>query len=443
MKKQIFALLMIAALLVGMFTACGNKETDTTTEDDTVYTITLAHDFTGAAAETLSTYITKFSEDFSSIQVEIMAASDITEDNTPDILICQSGQIAELVADKQLLALDSLVDSDTIVLRGDGNAESMGLSDEQKEDILDIFYDEGKIDGELYALPIAKSEQVLYFNQTLFDENDLRTPMTWEAMEEACIAIKELDPESIPLCVEDPADFFISICAQYGGEFASKNGKILFNSEENREVMKRLNQWYQKGYITTSTLMGRSSPGAINAQDTRHYIALGSSKDATAQQPTQTGDSFSFELAVYPFPQQSYETRQSLTRSTSICMYKNDDDDLITRAWLLLRYLVTDIEFQSRFAVAAGLMPAMESAIMEEQFSKFINKANGADNVPSLAALACMEQDTAVFVIPVFDGAATAYEQIGTLLDHCLTLTGDNVDAQIEAAFNAAEKACK
>ena len=40
-------------------------------------------------------------------------------------------------------------------------------------------------------------------------------------------------------------------------------------------------------------------------------------------------------------------------------------------------------------------------------------------------------------------GSSTARDQVAALLSKCLTLTGDDVDAQIEAAFEEAIEECE
>lgn len=444
MKKRILAILMIAVLTLGLLAGCGEEEKEPTTLNETeTYTITLAHDFEGNSAEVLNTYLTKFTETFPHILVETMKASEVTEENQPNILVCLPERAAELAAKKSLVTLDTFTDADSMMMSADGNLVPMNLSSDQENDMLDVFYEEGLVDGVLYSLPLVKSEQVLYFNQTFFEENMLDMPLSWENLEMICQTIKELDPESIPLCIDDEAGFFVTMFAQHEGDYTSEDGEFLFNNATNFEVAKTFNEWYQKGYVTTKTLMNRENPGSLNATDTRHYIVLGTSGDANSQKPAEENESYAFELGILPFPQLGYENPQVLARGPSLALCQSHDDDLNYCAWVLVRYLVTDIEFQARFAEASGLMPVMESALLEEQYSKYLDTADGGSNISALAALSCLEQQTYLFTLPAFDGASKAYAQMGALLNKCLTITGEDVEGQIEEAFLEAENACK
>ena len=80
------------------------------------------------------------------------------------------------------------------------------------------------------------------------------------------------------------------------------------------------------------------------------------------------------------------------------------------------------------------------SAELEESYSTYLDNADGAEFVDAFAALSSMEQQSAIFTAPVFDGSAVAYEQVGLLLDKCLTATDE---AAIEATFQEAVNACK
>ena len=75
--------------------------------------------------------------------------------------------------------------------------------------------------------------------------------------------------------------------------------------------------------------------------------------------------------------------------------------------------------------------------------SDFINQADGGSHISALSAKVCLEQANAYYTSPAFKGSSTARDQVGALLTKCLTLYGDDVDAQIKEAFAEAIKKCK
>ena len=440
--KRIFALLLVAALAFSLFTACGEKKDTAPTGSAPAgvsRTITLAHNLTGEPLEVLNTYLSLFTQTFPHITVEFVAA----DAENPNVVYCMPDRAAELAAQGKLVEMTDLVNCEFMMSTADGSLAAMNIDTEALNDIFDFYYQEGFVGKELYSMPVSKSAQVLYYNQTFFEENELDSPLSWEDLELLLEQIKALDPESIPLCIEDPADFFITTAAQNGADYTDSKGNIQFNNKKNREYMEKLNDWYQKGYITTRTILQREEPGALLATDVRHYIAIGSTHYARSQQASGGGESFAFELGIFPFPQQGYENQKTLARGPGLSIYKNDDEEVLYASWMLVRFLTLNTEFQSKFAQASAMLPVLISAELESSYSKYLDNANGADNVAALAALSSMEQQHALFTTPSFDGSAEAYTQVGLLLDKCLTISGEKVGNQIEDAFKDAEKACK
>ena len=52
------------------------------------------------------------------------------------------------------------------------------------------------------------------------------------------------------------------------------------------------------------------------------------------------------------------------------------------------------------------------------------------------------QKQNAYYTSPAFNGSSTARDQVGALLTKCLTMFGDDVDAQIDKAFEEAVKKC-
>lgn len=76
-------------------------------------------------------------------------------------------------------------------------------------------------------------------------------------------------------------------------------------------------------------------------------------------------------------------------------------------------------------------------------YADFLASADGGDFVAALSAKVCLEQADAYYTSPAFVGSSTARDQVGALMPKCLTMSGDNVDAQIEAAFEDAIDECE
>jgi uncharacterized protein YecT (DUF1311 family) len=54
-----------------------------------------------------------------------------------------------------------------------------------------------------------------------------------------------------------------------------------------------------------------------------------------------------------------------------------------------------------------------------------------------------MEQESAYYTSPAFNGSSTAREEVGTLLTKCLSAEASDVDAMINKAFEDAIDECE
>ncbi|MEL7624363.1 MAG: extracellular solute-binding protein [Clostridiales bacterium] len=166
MKKRTIA--WIALLLLPVFlSACGQKSG---LNPQNPVTLNLWHNFGGQMQATMDSLIEEFNATLgkekgimisvtsisgsSSLQEKLtmIAAGDPGAPEMPNITTCYPATAA-LLADKGLLAaMDSY------------------FAGEELEEYLPAFVEEGRLaDGKLYVFPFAKSTEVLFLNQTLFD----------------------------------------------------------------------------------------------------------------------------------------------------------------------------------------------------------------------------------------------------------------------------------
>ena len=69
--------------------------------------------------------------------------------------------------------------------------------------------------------------------------------------------------------------------------------------------------------------------------------------------------------------------------------------------------------------------------------------ADGYEGLPLLATKVCLEQANAYYTSPAFNGSSTARDEVGKLMQICLTSTEADVDAMIKKAFKDAVAECK
>ena len=233
MKRRILALLLVAVMVFAL-TACGtggnkvggiNFEVPDVGYDGSEVTITFYHTMGQNLRDVLDAYIVEFNKLYPNIHINSsqvgnyddvrdQISTEITVGNQPNIAYCYPDHVALYNLAGAVTVLDNLINSEIEVTRADGTTEILGLTAEQQADFIQGYYNEGKSfgDGLMYTLPLSKSTEVLYYNKTFFEANNLTVPTTWDELEAVCAEIKKIDPKSIPLGYDSEANWFITMC---------------------------------------------------------------------------------------------------------------------------------------------------------------------------------------------------------------------------------------
>ncbi len=464
--KKLVALILAVAMLAGL-TACGNGGSGSKSSlaipdggyDGSDVTITFYHTMGANLAEVLNAYVEEFNKLYPNIHVEhsqvgsyddvrSQISTEITVGDQPNIAYCYPDHVALYNKAGAVQTLDDLIASTETVTRADGTTETLGLTEAQIADFIEGYYNEGKQFGDdlMYTLPFSKSTEVLYYNKTFFDANGLTVPKTWDELEALCKKIKEIDPTSIPLGYDSEANWFITMCEQYGSPYTSATGDhFLFNNDTNKAFVKKFREWYQNGYLTTQTLYGAYTSGLFTAETgTKSYMSIGSSAGATHQRPTADADgNYPFEVGIATIPQVDSSNPKVISQGPSVCIFKKDNVQEVIASWLFVKFLTTSVEFQAEFSMTSGYVPVLKSVSDNATYASFIAKADGGNYISALSAKICLEQENAYYTSPAFNGSSTARDQVGTLLSKCLAAETTDVDKMIDEAFEDAVEECE
>ena len=461
MKKIISSILLVALMLslaLGALTGCkktvaapefempeGGFDTSKPVE------ITFYHQMGAALQGILDQAIEDFNKIYPNIKITHKTQGDydgirdqvkteITVGDQPNIAYCYPDHVALYNMAGAVQTLDVLI-----------NDPTYGFTAEQKADFIPAYYNEGLAfgDGKMYTLPISKSTEVLYYNKTFFDANGLTVPTTWEEMEAVCKKIKEIEPSCIPLGYDSESNWFITMCEQYGSDYTSVEGdKFLFNNETNRGFVKMFRTWFQNKWVTTEKLSGGYTSGLFTGESdsgTRCYMCIGSTGGATYQQPNQTNGKFEFEVGIATIPQVNLEQPKVISQGPSICIFKNADPQEVLASWLFVKFLTTDVTFQASVSMNNGYAPVIKSVAQHPVYAEFLAKADtdGTANIQAYAVKVALDQANAYYVSPAFNGSSAARDQVGLLMQKCLSSEAADVDAFIKKAFEDAVAECK
>ena len=447
MKKFLSIALAIALIMTSMLglTTASASAFDAGYDGSEV-TIRFYHTMGSNLTAVLDAYIAEFNAIYPNIHIEYTSvgsyddvrdqiATEITVGAQPNIAYCYQDHVAMYNLAMAVQPLDELI-----------NSPAVGLTAEQKADFIPGYYAEGAMfgDGQMYTLPLSKSTEVLYYNKTFFEQNNLTVPTTWDEMEEVCAKIKQIDPKSIPLGYDSEANWFITMCEQLQSPYTSATApNFLFDNDVNKTFIKRFNDWYQKGYLTTQTLYGAYTSGLFTSTDeVKSYMSIGSSAGATYQRPTKGADgTYPFEVGIATIPQADASNPKVISQGPSLCIFKKSTPQEVIASWLFVKYLTTTVEFQAEFSMASGYVPVIKSVSENPVYADFLASANGGDYVSALSAKVCLEQADAYYTSPAFNGSSEARDQVGNIVTKALP--AKNIDAVIDDIFQDAIDECE
>ncbi len=196
MKKLVVSVLLLLSMVVSLLatTGCGlvpggNREPlpdfempeggfDTSKEVN----ITFYHTMGASLRKVLDDNIKAFNEIYPNIivthkqvgsydDVKSQITTELTAHKQPNIAYCYPDHVASYNVSQAVVTLDQFIDSTMPLLDKDGNpltdkdgnALILGLTQEQKDDYIAAYYNEGKQfgDDQMYCLPFSKSTEVL------------------------------------------------------------------------------------------------------------------------------------------------------------------------------------------------------------------------------------------------------------------------------------------
>ena len=460
----------------GVCYKCGAKGSNYVEGTEVVFTdevtIKFYHTMGQNLRDVLDIYLEEFSAMFPNIHVEYeqiggyddvknQISTEITAGNQPNLAYCYADHVASYNGSGAVQPLLDYIDNPNYIVDANGDDFFIGLSDADIDKFIPGYYEEGSCYGDrnMYTMPFSKSTEVMYINKTFFNANNIQVPTHWwcdENCPEDCKCsldyvikqIKALDPTCIPLGYDSEANWFITMCEQFGSGYTAARGEhYLFDNATNQGFVAKFREWYQQGLITTQSIYGAYTSGLFveqGAEAQKSYISIGSSAGATHQRPTKVNGEYPFEVGIVSIPQVNANKPKVISQGPSVCIFKKDNPNEVLASWLLVKYLTTNVQFQADFSIASGYIPVLKQEIMmqDETFAGQLAEADGGDHVSMLSLKVALEQESAYYTSPAFVGSSEARTQVGTLLASCLTIE-DDVANQIASRFAAAIEECR
>lgn len=258
MKNKIISAALTTAMICSMTAPAFAAETETAEalEPATISLMTRYGDDTDVNAATFRKSVAAFQEEHPEITIEDLSITDETQYNNLFKTQMATGDVPTIFMTYGGGNLKSYVEN--------GIAENVAPYLEADTEWYDSFNSTmfsmltfDGIDG-IYAVPYAAYVDSLFVNTSLFEEYGIEVPSTIEEFETACDQF--LEQGITPLPVGDKSDFrgghlFALLMAKRTGQDLVKklaSGEVTYDCEEVTEVLTKMKEWADKGYLGES-----------------------------------------------------------------------------------------------------------------------------------------------------------------------------------------------
>lgn len=382
MKKLMTSLSLVAGVTTLAACSSGNKEQTPETSEivttiESPVTIEFWHAMAGTNQEAVDALVEQFNSTIGAeknITVKPVYQGQYTDLKTKTTAALKSGSapaitqaypdwVAEYLQSGNVVELDQYIFNDEV-----------GIKD--FDDIIEAYRAENSQyeGGKFYSLPFNKSTEVLYYNKTFFDENNLTVPTTWDEVEEVSAKIKELTSKTA-FGIDAPANYFITMVQQFGGQYTNSNGDILFAENDAKAAIEALELLQRNSEAGYWRLPGEDKYLSGPFMSELVYMYTGSS---AGYSHISTAD---FEVGIAPIPQISDETGAVIQQGTNVVVFnQNKSQEEVYAAYEFAKYL-SSYEGNLAFSTTTSYLPIRESVIASDEYQTYVTESNDQTKV--------------------------------------------------------------
>lgn len=399
MKKSVFVILTVL-ILVFIITGCNKKN-----DPHNPVTLTMWHVYGSQTESPLNDRINEFNNTVGKEKgivvnvVSVSSSSAIDEaltlaaKNTPGVpglpdLFTAYPRVAEIIG------YDNLLDWNDY------------FSENEKESFVSEFITEGYFEDKLLMLPIAKSTELLFLNQTLFDRfssfANLNTESlsTYEGLFDACKKYYDWSNGQDMFQINDFYHYCLAGMAAFNEEFI-KDGKLNLENDAFRKIWEPMAQAGIYGGLCLGDgyASDRWKTGEIiaNTGSTAGILYL---RDYVTHADNTTMDIKTSVLA-YPYFKNGKNT--VVHRGGGLFALKNEEEQKNKSAAIFAKWL-TEKENNLNFVTKSGYLP-----VTKDSFTSLFSNTDAVENEKYRQlynAVNHMSGKYAYCSIPVYDGAS-------------------------------------
>ncbi|MBR4237273.1 extracellular solute-binding protein [bacterium] len=368
--------------------------------------------------------------------------TNISTNTTPNVCISYPDHVATyMTGSNVIVCLDQLINNPKY---GFGGTE-IKYDSPRKDEMVQKFLDECKLDGEHYLIPFMRSTEACYINKTYVESLGYEVPdiLTWDfifEVSEKALKKKEENQVLIPFIYKSTDNMMIQMLAQKNAGYSDELGNIEIFNDTTKELLKEI---AKHGKTKAFSTFGISSyPGNFfNANQC--IFAIDSTAGATwiggsaPHQDIPEESRIEFEIVVKPIPQFDTENPLMISQGPSICVFNKKDPQEVLASWIFAQYLLTN-DVQIAYSETEGYSPVTLKAQNSSEYQDYLSRAGeivDGDNkkyykVKIDATKLLLENTNNTFITPVFAGSASLRNAAGEMIERVVKSArrGETID---------------
>ncbi len=359
--------------------------------------------------------------------------TNIATDTMPNVCITYPDHIATyLTGENVVVPLDDLMSDAKF---GFGGSDVRFDSPDQTE-LIPKFLSECRINGTTYALPFMRSTEVCYVNKTYVEALGFTLPetLTWDFVWEVSAAATAKNSDGtyvvngqkvmIPFLYKSTDNMMIQMLKQKNAGYSKVSGEIEIWNDTTKEILTDIADAVSVGAFSTFKI---SSYPANFLNAGQCIFAIDSTAGSTWMGPDAPLIDISeealvdFETVVMEIPQYDTENPQMISQGPSVCVFNNEDPQVVLASWLFAQFLLTD-DVQISYAKTEGYVPVTSKAQQNPVYTDYLAREgeNGTEyySVKLQATKLLLDHTDDTFVTPVFNGSASLRNAAGQLIEN-------------------------
>lgn len=428
--KKFAATCLIGITMMSTLTGCGSK-TNASENSASNGSSPIEIDFWYSGGKTavgvFSDIVREFNESQSTYHVNEVTQADYTE--TYEKL--QAGIAGKNAPDMALLDVDKSRNLANKGLVADINPFIEADSSFEKEDYLEVFYNQGLAeDGSLFALPAYGTTQIMYYNIEAFEKAGINAEdiKTWQDLEAAAKKMSTGDGTFYGWEPMWGKDNLVDAALSNGASILSEDGKtVMINTEEWVEVWESFRTWIHDDKIMAINSGGQ---GWEYWYKTIDDVLQNKAGGYTGSSGDQADLDFT-KVAAMEQPGWGTNASAPTADALQLVMLEGSSDDEKQGVYEFMKFFTTP-ENQAKWSMATGYVAVRKSTQEVEEFKKYTEE--------NPQALVPLQQASHGSILPADPTGGKIFDALSVAADK-VEIEGISAKEALDEAQETAQKA--